>query len=61
MIVDPAGTVLFVSSDAADYIILIQINLCVMDTFWTNRKSPDYQEILIFQVSLYDIYHYLKP
>ena len=48
MIVDPAGTVLFVSSDAADYIILIQLNLCVMDTFWTNRKSPDYQEILIF-------------
>ena len=34
---------------------LIQWNLCIMDRhLGTNQRYPDYQGVLIFQVSLYD-------
>ena len=32
----------------------VQWNLCIMDTLGTNKKCPDYESVLIFQVSLYD-------
>ena len=33
----------------------IQWNLCIMDTgLGTSQKCPDYQGVLIFQVSLHD-------
>ena len=33
--------------------MVIQWNLCIMDTL-TSQKCPDYQGVLIFQVSLHD-------
>ena len=41
--------------------LLVQWNLCTFGHLETNQNCPDYQGVLIFQVSLYMKRHHLGP